>query len=107
MAAINVEHHYEVDIFNAVIDSQLFELNGRFNEQAMKPLTISFMLDPNDVYKSFNVDDICSLVKKYYPSHFTEQEKVNFKFQLEHYKLNILNHPKLRNLGTILNSIKD
>ena len=76
----NVEHLYRVDIFNAVIDSQLFELNSRFSEQAMELLTLSSALDPKDAYKSFNIDDICCLVEKYYPLDFTEQEKVNLKF---------------------------
>ena len=97
----NVEHHYRVDVFNAAIDSQLFKLNSRFSEQAMKLLTLSSALDPKDEYQSFNIDDICCLVEKYYPLDFIEQEKVNLKFQLQHYKLNVLNHPKLQNWSTI------
>jgi glycine cleavage system regulatory protein len=30
--SITVEHHYRVDIFTAIIDQQLQELNNRFNE---------------------------------------------------------------------------
>ena len=30
--SIIVEHHYRVDIFTAIIDQQLQELNNRFNE---------------------------------------------------------------------------
>ena len=97
----DMQHHYRVDIFNAAIDSQLLELNSRFNEQAMDLLTLSSALDPKDAYSSFNIDDICCLVEKYYPLDFTEQEKINLKFQLQHYKLNVLNHPKLQNLSTI------
>ena len=62
----------------------------------MELLTLSSALDPNNVYKSFNIDDICCIVKKYYPLNFSEQKKVNLKFQLQHYKLT-----KLRNLFTI------
>ncbi|CAH9082679.1 unnamed protein product [Cuscuta europaea] len=29
------------------------------------------------------------------------QEKVGLRFQLQHYKLNVLNHPKLANLSTM------
>ena len=67
----------------------------------MELLTLSSALDPKHAYKSFNIDDTCCFVKKYYLLDFTEQEKINLKFQLQHYKLNILNHPKLRNLFTI------
>ncbi|CAH9119282.1 unnamed protein product, partial [Cuscuta europaea] len=91
----DIERHYRVDMFYAAIDSQLLELNNRFNEQIMDLLTLSCALDPKDSYKSFNVDDICSLVDKYYPFDFIEQEKVGLRFQLQHYKLNVLNHPKL------------
>ena len=68
----NVEHHYRVDIFNAAIDSQLFEKNSRFSEQAIKLLTLSSTLDPKDAYKPFNIDDICCLMEKYYPFDFTK-----------------------------------
>ena len=98
---LNMEHYYQVDIFNAAVDSQLFQLNNRFNEQTMELLTLSSDLDPKDAYKSFNIYDICYVVEKYYPFDFTEQEKVNLKFQLQHYKLNVLNHLKLQNLSTI------
>jgi len=65
-----VEHHYYFDIFNAAIDFQLQELNCSFGERAVKLLTLSSALDPNDGYKSFKIDDICSLAKVYYPLDF-------------------------------------
>jgi hypothetical protein len=58
-------------------------------------------LNPNDAYKSFNIDDICSLVEKYYSLDFSEQEKINLRFQLKHFELDVLNHPKLKNLSII------
>ncbi|XP_062155171.1 uncharacterized protein LOC133863225 [Alnus glutinosa] len=62
---ITVAHHYHFDIFNATIDFQLQELNCRFGERAVKLLTLSSALDPKDSYKSFKIDDICSLAKNY------------------------------------------
>ncbi|KAK8361163.1 hypothetical protein V6Z12_A03G020600 [Gossypium hirsutum] len=82
----NMEHHYQVEIFNAAIDSQLLELNSKFNELAIDLLTLSSVLDPKDAYKSFNMDYISCIVEKYYPIYFIEQEKVIFKNQLQHYK---------------------
>ncbi|XP_040957922.1 uncharacterized protein [Gossypium hirsutum] len=49
----NMEHHYHVEIFNAAIDSQLLELNSRFNEQTIYLLILSSALDPKNAYKSF------------------------------------------------------
>ncbi|XP_059446513.1 uncharacterized protein LOC132178069 [Corylus avellana] len=98
---ITVEHHYHFDVFNAAIDFQLQELDCRFGERAMELLTLSSALDPNDAYKSFNIDDICSLVEKYYSLHFSEQEKIILRFQLKHFEVDMLNHPKLQKLSSI------
>ncbi|KAK8277970.1 hypothetical protein V6Z12_D09G008400 [Gossypium hirsutum] len=70
-------HHYRVEIFNAVIDSQILELNT--------PLWILRML----INPSIRIT-ICCVVKKYYPFNFTEQEKVILKYQLQHYKQNTI-----------------
>lgn len=34
-----------------------------------------------NAYKLFKIDNLCSLVEKFYPRDFTEQEKI----QLQHY----------------------
>ncbi|XP_034924224.1 uncharacterized protein [Populus alba] len=65
--SITVEHHYRVDIFTAIVDQQLQELNNRFNEQATELLKLSTTLDPKNNYKLFSVEDICLLVDKFYP----------------------------------------
>ena len=71
--SITVEHYYRVDIFTAIIDQQLQELNNRFNEQAIELLKLSTSLDPGNSYKLFNVEDICLLVDKFYPQDFSDQ----------------------------------
>jgi hypothetical protein len=98
---ITVEHHYHFDVFNATINFQLQELNFRFDERAMELLTLSSALDPNDAYKSFNIDDICSLAEKYYSLDFSEQEKIILRFQLKHFEVDMLNHQKLQKLSSI------
>ena len=47
-----------------------------FGEGEMELLTLSSALDPKFGYKSFEIDDISSLVEKYYPLHFSKQEKL-------------------------------
>lgn len=98
---ITVEHRYHFDIFNATIDFQLQEFNSRFGERALELLTLSSTLDPNDAYKSCRIDDICCLVERYYPFDFTKYEKINLRFQLKHFELDVPNHPKLQNLSSI------
>ncbi|XP_071722923.1 uncharacterized protein [Rutidosis leptorrhynchoides] len=46
---ITTEHHYKADIFNALVDTQLHELNSKFNDHAMKLLTLSSALDPKEM----------------------------------------------------------
>jgi hypothetical protein len=99
--SITVEHHYRVDIFTAIIDQQLQELNNRFNEQTIELLKLSTALDPKNNYKLFSVEDICLLVDKFYPEDFSDQEKTHLRFQLQHYELDVPNHPKLKNMSSI------
>jgi len=71
---VTIEHYFRVEIFFTTIDKQLQELNSRFSEQAMDLLTLSCSLSPEDGYKAFDVDTICTLVQKYYPIDFGDQE---------------------------------
>jgi glycine cleavage system regulatory protein len=96
--SITVEHYYRVDIFTAIIDQQLQELNTRFNEQTIELLKLSTTLDPKNNYKLLCVEDICLLVDKFYPEDFSDQEKTHLRFQLQHYKLDVPNHLKLKNV---------
>ena len=41
---VTIEHHYRVNIFYTTIDSQLQELNYRFNKDAMELLRLSLAL---------------------------------------------------------------
>ncbi|KAG6730395.1 hypothetical protein I3842_01G077400 [Carya illinoinensis] len=92
---ITIEHHYHFEIFNATIDFQMQELDNRFGEGTTKLLTLSSALDPKDGYKSFNIDDICCLAEEYYPLDFSENEKINLRFQLKHFEVDVLSNPKL------------
>ncbi|XP_052294768.1 uncharacterized protein LOC127901453 isoform X6 [Citrus sinensis] len=48
---ITIEHHYQIDLSTATIDSQLQELNSRFSEKTMEFITLSSALDPKDGFK--------------------------------------------------------
>ncbi|XP_019173025.1 PREDICTED: uncharacterized protein LOC109168456 [Ipomoea nil] len=83
---LTVGHHYKVDIFNAVIDSQLQELNNRFDDKAMELIILSSSLDPKEMRISFRIDDICKLVEKFYPQDFANYEILQLRMQLEHFE---------------------
>jgi hypothetical protein len=85
----------------------LQELDNWFSEGAMELLILSSSFDPNDAYKSFNIDDICRLADKYYPLDFSKQEKINLKIQLKHFQLDMLNDSKLKKLSSIENYVED
>ena len=95
------EHYYKVNIFNARIDSQLQELNHQFSEQAMELFTLSSALDPREAYESFRVNDICSLADNFYPIDFTDDEKNDFKKELDLYEYAVVQHLGFKNLKNI------
>jgi hypothetical protein len=97
---ITMEHHYKVDIFNALVDTQLHELNSKFNDHAMELLTLSSALDPKEMRNSFRIDDICTLVDKYYPQDFAGHEKAQLKVQFEHFG-HLTESPDFQELSTI------
>ena len=101
MDHVTVEHHYHFDIFNVTIDVQLQVLDNRFGEQSIELLTLCSALDPKDAYKSFNVDDICRLVEKYYPLDFSERDRTGLKIQLKLFEHDVQNQSKFQNLSTI------
>lgn len=64
-------------------------------------LMLSITLDPKNTYKLSSDEDICLLVDVFYPEDFSNQEKICLRFQLQHYKLDVPNHPKLKNMSSI------
>ncbi|XP_020982421.1 uncharacterized protein LOC107458849 [Arachis duranensis] len=98
---ISVEHHYHVNLFLAIIDTQLQEINGRLNDNMVELLTLSSTLDPRENYKLFSVKRVCELVERFYPGDFSDQEKIHIRMQAQHYELDVPNHVELTNLCTI------
>ncbi|XP_071687618.1 uncharacterized protein [Rutidosis leptorrhynchoides] len=98
---VTFEHYYRVDVFISTLDTQLLELNNRFDDQAMELLTLSSTLVPRKDSKLLNVDHLCSLVEKYYPVDFTEQERSRLKSELELFNIELGKNPKLIGASTL------
>ena len=98
---ITIEHYYHFSIFIAVIDYQLIELNNRFPEQTIELLTLSMALSPIDVFKSFDVDDICTLANKFHSEDFSKNDIEDLRRQLSHYMLDVLGCPEFQNLASL------
>ncbi|GAV57999.1 LOW QUALITY PROTEIN: Dimer_Tnp_hAT domain-containing protein, partial [Cephalotus follicularis] len=92
---------HATDIHVAAIDSQLQELNSRFDENMVELLILSSALDPKDSFKSFSVDKICSLVSIFYPEDFTEQEQIRLPYELQHYVVDIFQHSNFGSIFTL------
>ena len=95
------ERYLRVEIFRATIDNQLNELNLRFNEKVMDLLSISVTLIPRNGFTSFNAKEICSMVYKYYPADFTQQERYGLEIQLNHFAADAKNSGDLKKPITI------
>ncbi|XP_062085335.1 uncharacterized protein LOC133791421 [Humulus lupulus] len=98
---INVMHYYQVDIFITTLDYQLQELKYRFNEHSVELLVLSTAFDHRDRFKLFKIDDICKLAKKFHLDDFSEELVVHLRIKLQHFELDIPNHPELQNLSSI------
>ncbi|XP_071703924.1 uncharacterized protein [Rutidosis leptorrhynchoides] len=80
---VTVEHFYRVDIFICALDKQSHELAFRFDNNATELLTLSSALVPRKHSDMLSIDQICSLVQKYYPIDFTEQEIIRLRILVE------------------------
>ncbi|KAL5758514.1 hypothetical protein ACOSP7_021125 [Xanthoceras sorbifolium] len=98
---ITVEHYFHFNIFNAVIDFQLMELNSRFPEQTIELLTLSMTLSPVDGFKSFDIDDICTLAMKFYSQDFDKNDIEDMRRQLNHYRFDVLCSPGFQNFTSL------
>ena len=81
---ITIEHYYRVNIFYAAIDSQLLELNHRFNEDSVELIRFSSALEPREALKSFRSSDLYLLVKNLYPQDSTDYDKQVLENELYH-----------------------
>ncbi|KAJ1275853.1 hypothetical protein BS78_05G167500 [Paspalum vaginatum] len=95
------EHYFRVEIFRATIDTQLAELNLKFNEKVMSLLSVSATLMPKNKSVSFQVNDICRVVEKYYPADFNGQERTGLERQLKHFIVDASSSEDMKNIATI------
>ena len=65
-----------------MIDFQLIKLNNKFTKQNLELFTLSSPLNPIDAFKSFKIEDICSLDERFYPQDFTKIELQALRRQL-------------------------
>ncbi|XP_049399788.1 uncharacterized protein LOC125863849 [Solanum stenotomum] len=79
---ISYLHHFRVEVFYAVIDLALQELNNRFDVVTSDLLLGMASLIPVDSFANFYKDRIMKLAE-YYPSEFGDKELRKLNFQLD------------------------
>ena len=77
------------------------ELNSRISKQTVELLTLSLAFDLIDGFKSFDIHNICSLAKRFYPHDFTLNNVLALRRELEHYKIDMLSHPRFQNITSL------
>ncbi|XP_066334069.1 uncharacterized protein [Miscanthus floridulus] len=96
------ERYYRVEIFRATIDTQLAELNLKFNEKVMDLLSISVTLVPRNGFADFQTKEICRMVEKYYPLDFNQQEMIGLERQLNHFIIDASTNEDMKNISTLV-----
>ncbi|KAK3219008.1 hypothetical protein Dsin_012978 [Dipteronia sinensis] len=77
-------HHYRVDLFCAVIDMQLQELNSRFPETNTELLLCGACLSPMDQFYAFDKHILIRLAQ-FYPRDYSHTKLLALEDQLENY----------------------
>ncbi|XP_074591086.1 uncharacterized protein LOC141846975 [Curcuma longa] len=95
------EHFYRVEIFLVTIDTQVQEIDLKFNDKVMDLLTLMLMLLPTCESYPVDISKVCQCVQKYYPDDFTALEIAALENQLEHFLIDISDDDHLRQVETI------
>ncbi|KAK4286433.1 hypothetical protein QN277_002989 [Acacia crassicarpa] len=98
-------HHFKVDIFYAVIDTQLQELNDRFSEVSSNLLECMSCLNPYNSFLAFDKNKLCEFAS-YYPSDFDLNDFVMLEYQLETYIVDVQSDHDFLNLKGIADLAK-
>ncbi|XP_060170504.1 uncharacterized protein LOC132601441 [Lycium barbarum] len=88
-----VLHRYQVAIFYKIIDWQRQELNNRFDEETSNLLLGIASLNPPNSFSSFNIEKILRLAELY-PDDFDKHARIDLRFQLENYIVDVCGHDK-------------
>jgi hypothetical protein len=97
----NIDHYFKVEVFRATFDTQLAELNLKFNEKVIGLLSICVTLVLKNGYASFQASEICKLVEKYNPTDFNQQERIRLEYQLNHFVVEVARGDYLKRISTL------
>ncbi|XP_052177536.1 uncharacterized protein LOC127791592 [Diospyros lotus] len=90
-------HHFRVNLFYAVIDMQLQELNDRFSEANTELLLCVACLSPKDSFSAFDKKGFIQLAE-FYPEDFSSVNLLTFDDQLETFIFNMRSNKEFEGL---------
>ncbi|XP_039047288.1 zinc finger MYM-type protein 1-like [Hibiscus syriacus] len=97
---ITNQYHFEVEIFNTVLDMQIQEFRDRFSEVSIKLLENMAALSPCDSFSKFDKPKLLKL-SEMYPDDFSDSERAYLLGQLDIYYHCLLHDERFANLNGI------
>ncbi|XP_023750521.1 uncharacterized protein LOC111898857 [Lactuca sativa] len=97
---ITNQHHFEVDIFNTILDMQIQEFGNRFSEVRTDLLEYMLALSPCNSFSMFDKSKFVKL-SELYKMDFTDLERVHLDGQLETYYHSLIDDEGFANLKGI------
>ncbi|KAH9657293.1 TTF-type domain-containing protein [Citrus sinensis] len=98
-------HRYQVELFYAVLDMQLQELNNRFNESNTELLICLAYLCPNDLFAAFDKEKLLRLAE-FYPKDFSAIDLIALEMQLDVYITNLRSSAEFSELKGICELVR-
>uniref|UniRef100_A0A453AR58 Uncharacterized protein n=1 Tax=Aegilops tauschii subsp. strangulata TaxID=200361 RepID=A0A453AR58_AEGTS len=84
----NNYHRFKIDMFVGVINRQISELNGRFDEVNTELLSCMAAFCPLHLFVAYDQEKLVTLATKFYTSDFTRDELARLPWQLNMYVTN-------------------
>nr|XP_051215497.1 uncharacterized protein LOC127333197 [Lolium perenne] len=94
-------HRFKVDMFVSVIDMQIGELNGRFDEVNTELLICMASFSPLHLFAAYDQEKLVKLATKFYASDFTRDELARLPWQLNMYVANLRRDERFQNLKNL------
>ena len=98
--SITFGHHYQVDVFFNIVDTQLTELNDRFPEESSLLLKRIAYINPDHLLTQDNVGELVALARMY-PMDFSAYDLVLLKQQLRNFRSDLKSNKSLREVRSL------
>jgi hypothetical protein len=95
-------HRFHVDMFVSVIDRQISELNGRFDEVNTELLNCMAAFSPVRSFAAYDQNKLVKLASQFYATDFTIDELARIPWQLDMYITHVRRDERFKNLKNIV-----